>query len=130
MKAESSSWWTFRKFFIFFLLLGGGEGGVRGAGRGRETIFMENPKGGVVSRACGGRGARGREGVCGEFGGGGGAKYFFFSGPKFPPSNCCKIDTHTHQLRRNKRTNIFSRTQLATDLESCVLATGRKWKET
>ena len=33
-----------------------------------------------------GRGGRGREGVCGESGGGGGVKYFF-SGPKFPPSN-------------------------------------------
>ena len=58
-------------FFVF--LLGGGEGGVRGAGRGRGTIFIENPRrgGGGVSQARGGRGARGREGVCGEFGEGG-----------------------------------------------------------
>ena len=41
---------------------------------------MEIPGGGGVSRVGGGRegeGARGREGICGDFWGGGGAKYFF-----------------------------------------------------
>ena len=57
--------------FIFSAWGSGVEGGVRGTMRGRGTIFSENPGGGGVSRAGGGRGARGREGVCAEFGGGG-----------------------------------------------------------
>ena len=35
---ESVPWWTFRIFFIFFRL-GGGEGGVRGARKGRGSVF-------------------------------------------------------------------------------------------
>ena len=68
---------------FYFFLLGGGERGVRGAGRGWGRFLIENPRKGV-SRAGGGGGASGREGVCGEWGGGGVAKNFF-SGPKFPP---------------------------------------------
>ena len=37
LKADIT-WWTFRILFTSFLL-GGGEGGVRGTGRGRGTIF-------------------------------------------------------------------------------------------
>ena len=44
--------WTFRIFFIFFLL-GGGERGVRGAGRGWGTIFIENPRGGGLPGGAG-----------------------------------------------------------------------------
>ena len=56
---------------FYFFLLGGGEGGVRGAGRGGGGDFLLKIPGGGVSRAGGGRGARGRESVCGELGGGG-----------------------------------------------------------
>ena len=55
--------------FGIFLLLGGGERGVQGAGRGWEDIFVENPRKGSPRRVGTG-GSRGREGVCGEFGGG------------------------------------------------------------
>ena len=61
-------WWTFRIFFIFFLL-GGGEGGVRGAGKGRGCDFLLKIPGRVVLWGGCGRGGRGWEGVCGEFGG-------------------------------------------------------------
>ena len=52
-------------------LLGGGEGGVRGAGKGGGGLFIENSRegGGGVSQEGGGGGARGRGGVCREFGG-------------------------------------------------------------
>ena len=64
---------------FYFFLLGGGEGRVWGAGRGGRTIFhwkSQEGGGGSPRRVgAGGRG-RGREGVCGEWGGGG-AKYFF-----------------------------------------------------
>ena len=68
---------------FYFSLLGGGEGGVRGARRGRGTIFIENPRrgGGFPGGGAGGRGA-GRVFV-GNLGRGG--LIFFFSGPKFPP---------------------------------------------
>ena len=73
---------------FYFFLLGGGEGGVRGAGRGRGTIFIENPRrGGGFPGGWGprGEGPRGEgPGGCLWGIGGGGAKYFF-SGPKFPP---------------------------------------------
>ena len=61
---------------FYFFLLGGGQGGVRGAGKGRELLFTENPReegrrgvGRVFARNLGGRGAK-----------------YFFSGPKLPPS--------------------------------------------
>ena len=55
--------------FLFFLL-GEGEGGVRGARKGRGSVFYcKSQEGrGVCPRGGGGE-ARGREGVCGEFGG-------------------------------------------------------------
>ena len=64
---------------FYFFLLGGGEGGVRGAGRGRggtKSFYGKSQEGGGggVSRVGGGRegeGARGREGICGDLGGGG-----------------------------------------------------------
>ena len=70
-------------YFLFFLV-GAGEGGVRGAGRRRVTIFLKIPGGGGVSRAGRGGGGEG-PGVCGEFFGGGGLN-IFLSGPKFPSS--------------------------------------------
>ena len=63
-------------YFLFFLL-GGGEGGVRGARKWGESVFIENPRrrGGVPGEGGGGV-TRKRDGVCRELGGGG-AKYFF-----------------------------------------------------
>ena len=70
------SWWTFRIFFIFFVARGRGKGSPRNwEGGGR--FFIENPRGGV-SRAGGGRGARGWV-FAGKWGGGG-ANFFFFTG--------------------------------------------------
>ena len=43
-----------------FFLLGGGEGGVRSAGRGRGTIFIEYPRRGVSGRVGAGRRGAGR----------------------------------------------------------------------
>ena len=59
-----------------FSLLGEGEGGVRGASRGGEPFFIENPRrgGGFPGGAEGPGGCLWR---IGEFGGGG-AKFFFF----------------------------------------------------
>ena len=59
-------------YFLFFSARGRGEGGVRGAGGGGSDFLLKITGRGGVSRADGGRGARGREGVCREFGGGGG----------------------------------------------------------
>ena len=64
-------------------MLGEGEGSPRHReGGGGDWLYIENPRTGGSPR-----GARGREGVCGELGnlGRGGAKYVFFSGPKCPP---------------------------------------------
>ena len=57
--------------FYFFFCSGEGKGESEELGGGRTIFFIENPRRGRVSRAGGGRGARGWEGVCGEFGGGG-----------------------------------------------------------
>ena len=65
--------------FFFFSARGRGKGSPRHREGG--TIFIENPRKGGVSRAGGGRGARGWEGVCGEFGKGG---QIFFFGAEFP----------------------------------------------
>ena len=46
--------------------------------------------------------ARGREGVCGQFGGGGGR--YFFSGPKFPPRFFCP-----HRLPGSELSEFLSR---------------------
>ena len=61
---------------------GEGESGAPG-GEG-DDFLLKIPGGGAGGPHGMGGEARGREGVCGEFGEGGGAKYFF-SGPKFPP---------------------------------------------
>ena len=67
------AWWTFQIFFIF---------SARGSprcreGRGGGTIFYrKSQEGGVLPGGWVGR-ARGREGVCGDFGGGGGLNIFF-----------------------------------------------------
>ena len=73
-----------------FYFFSSGEGGVRGARKGRGSVFIEKREGGGGSPTRGvGVLPRegGREGACGELGGGGGAKYSF-SGPKCPPSLC------------------------------------------
>ena len=75
-------------FFLAKALLGG-RFGWRGRGsprcrQGGERFFNLKSQRGGVSGQGGGGGARGREGVCEDFGGGGGSK-FFFSGPKGPP---------------------------------------------
>ena len=75
--------------FLFFLL-GGGEGEVRGAGEvGGPFFFIENPgrAGGVRVGGGGGRRGAGRASAAnwGIFWVGG-PKFFFFSGPKRPPS--------------------------------------------
>ena len=67
---QNEPWWTFRIFFIFFFRSGEGKGESEAPGEG-ATIFLLKIPGGGVSRAGGGGGMRGREGVCGEFGGGG-----------------------------------------------------------
>ena len=61
-------------FFIFFCS-GRGKVGVRGARKGGDRIFIENPRRGAFP----GEGPRGWEGVCnelGNFGGGGGLIFF------------------------------------------------------
>ena len=55
-----------------FFLAQEGKGAVRGAGEGGWDFLSKIPGGGGVSWAGGRGGARGWEGVCGEFGGGGG----------------------------------------------------------
>ena len=57
-------WWTFRLFFFF--CSGKGKGESEAAGRGGVDDFIENPR-----RGGGLLGGRGREVVCGAFGGGG-----------------------------------------------------------
>ena len=76
------SWWTFRIFFIFFCS-GRGKGESEAPGRGEDRSFIENPRTGV-SRTGRGRGAGRVSAANLRFGGG--AKFFFFSGPKCPPS--------------------------------------------
>ena len=67
------TWWTFRIFFVFFCS-GEGKGESEAPGEGGRDVLLKIPEGGV-SRAGGGGGggnrARGREGICGKFGGGG-----------------------------------------------------------
>ena len=43
---------------FFFFLLGKGEGGVRGAGTGGWSVFIENPRRGVLQEGEGLRGRR------------------------------------------------------------------------
>ena len=65
---------------IFYFFCSGEGKGVRGHRNGVGGIgFLLKMPGAGVSQERGG-GPKGREGVCGEFGGGGGAKYFFFWG--------------------------------------------------
>ena len=54
--------------FYFFC---SGEGESEVPGRGVDQFSIENPKGGGSPKRRSG-GPRGREGICGEFGGGGG----------------------------------------------------------
>ena len=74
-------------YFLVFSARGGGRGSLRRREGGGVGFFLKIPGGGVSRR---GEGPRGREGVCGELGnwggGGGGLNFFFFSGPKCPPS--------------------------------------------
>ena len=66
---ESFAWWTFR-FVLFLSARGRGMGCPRCQEGGGVRLFIENPRrGGLPGEEGGGRG---REGVCGEFGGGGG----------------------------------------------------------
>ena len=57
----------------------GGGGGARGGG-GWVDFLLKNAKGGGGLSGEGVGRARGREGVCREFGGGGGGAKYFFSG--------------------------------------------------
>ena len=75
--------WTFRIFLMFFCSgEGKGESEAPGSGGGRFFLLKIPGGGGGGGSTRRVRGARGWEGVDGEFGGG--AKYFF-SGPNFPP---------------------------------------------
>ena len=67
--------------YFYFFCSGEGKGEPEAPGGGGD--FLWKIPGAGVSRVGGGGGARGREGVCGEFGGGGGAKYFFFGATVF-----------------------------------------------
>ena len=61
---------------FYFCLFGEGEGGVRGARKGGDRFFIENPR----REEFPGEGPRGWEGVCnelGNFGGGWGLNIFF-----------------------------------------------------
>ena len=88
----------FRILFIFSAGVSG-RGGPRrweGGGGGRSLIggrgggsLIENPRKGGSPGRVGAGGVRGREGVCGECGGG---VFFFFSGPRFPPSFSVDLD--------------------------------------
>ena len=59
-------------YLYYFFVLGGGEGGARGVGKGAGGgLLLKIPGGGGGVLPGGrGRGARGWEGVCGDFGGG------------------------------------------------------------
>ena len=57
-------------YFLFFFFCSGGEGESEAPVGWVARLFIENPRRGGVSRARE-RGARGWEGVCGEWGGGG-----------------------------------------------------------
>ena len=61
---------TFR-IFLLFSARGRGRGSPRRREGGGGRFFIENPRMGRLPGGWG-RGVRGREGVCGEFGGGGG----------------------------------------------------------
>ena len=65
----------------FFFCSGAGKGESEAPGGGGGGIFTLKIPGGGVSRAGGGRGVRGREGVYGKFGGGG---QIFFFGAEIP----------------------------------------------
>ena len=68
----------FRALDIFYFFSSKRGKGVRGAGGGGGSLFIENPRRGVLQE---GEGPRGQEGVCGELGnGGGGGLIFFFRG--------------------------------------------------
>ena len=56
---------------FYFFLLGGGEGGVRGAGKGRGRIFIENPRRGGLPGGWGPRGEGPGGCLRGIWGGGG-----------------------------------------------------------
>ena len=81
--------WTFRIVFTFSAR-GRGRGQSEAPGGGGETFYWKSQEGGGGSPGRVGA-ARGREGVCGEFGGGG-CGIFFFSGPKSPP----RVDQNTN----------------------------------
>ena len=59
-------WWTFRIFF--FVLLGGGEGGDRGARKGRGSVFLLKIQGGGGSPTRGGGGGGAGRVSAGNFG--------------------------------------------------------------
>ena len=67
-------------YFLLFLCSGEGKGESEEPGGGGGDYLLKIPGRGVLP----GGWVRGGEGVCGDLGGG--AKFFFFSGPKFPPS--------------------------------------------
>ena len=79
------TWWTFQIYIFFLFLLGGGEGGFRCARRGGLSFFCWKVPGGGGCLRRGGRG-EGPGGCLWGILGGGGANFFFFSGPKCPPS--------------------------------------------
>ena len=82
------TWWTFRIFFIFSAR--GGEGGPRRQkGGGRGQFFIENPRRGVSQERGGGGGLKGREGVCGEWGGG---LNIFFRGRNAHQEELLRVD--------------------------------------
>ena len=107
-------------YFYFFLLGGGGEGGSPRCWEGGGDFLLKIPGGGGFSRAGEGGGARGREGVCGEWGRGG--LNNFFSGPKCPPRQRAP-----ENATRPKTQAFWERSQIAC-VFGCVAFSGALWR--
>ena len=89
-------------YFLFFSARGRGRGSARRREGGGD--FLLKIPGGEVSRAGGSRGARGREGVCGEFGGRG-AKYFFFGAEIPTKQGICYANAFAQSIPRSTSGN-------------------------
>ena len=85
-RQRSFTWWTFRIFLIFFCS-GEGKGSPRRREGGGDFFNGKSQEGGFSGWVWGVYGGGGR-GAGRVFAGNlwGGAKFFFWSGPKFPPS--------------------------------------------
>ena len=82
---------------LYFFLVGEGEGGVRGARRGRGRFLIENPRRVGGFQEGEGRGAGRVSAANWEIFLGRGAKYFF-SGPKRPPSRLATANGFANEM--------------------------------